>query len=174
MLWSNPIVLPYFSEIYFEGDNWFIELVYPDGLLGEPNFDNFGILCSSGLAQFKPGIDKSGSDWIIMTQDSMLSPLLINKYGDFSQLQYYHNGNWVNINFPTYFGDYEDSWVNYPLEGQSIVNTTVIYGQGYTYFWPVKENNPTLGSSFYQVTTYGILSGRVLDQSLEPVAGIEV
>ncbi|HOW24254.1 MAG TPA: hypothetical protein PK711_01170 [Bacteroidales bacterium] len=174
LLRANPIELRIFSEIYFEGDDWFIELVHFNQLFGESSLDNFGILCSSGSAQFKPGIDVTESGWVIITQDSMLSPLAINKYGDFIQFRFYHNGSWNTVNSPTYFGDMEDSQVNYPFEGQSIVNTTIIYGQNWMDFWTVKENDPTLGSSFYQVTTYGTLSGRVLNQNLEPVAGIQV
>lgn len=172
LLRANPIALPYFSEIYFEGDDWFIELVFY-GIWPEDNLDNSRMICSSGTSQFKSGIDITSTEGLIITQDDMLSPLTINKYGDFIQLDYYHNGGWISMNLPFCFGDYEDSWVYYPFEGQSIVNTMINAIQ-LTEFWPVKENNPTLGSSFYEVTSFGTFAGRVLDQNLDPIEGIHV
>jgi hypothetical protein len=174
LLRANPIELIYFSEIYFEGDEWSLEFEFGYGLMGDDNLDNYRLICSSGTSQFKTGIDITNTHWLIITQDSLLSPFFINKYGDFIQLEYYYNGGWVPMNMPFCFGDYEDSWVHYPFEGQSIVNTTIYYADQFIEFWSVKENNPTLGSSFYQVTTYGTFAGRVLDQNLDPVEGIYI
>ena len=172
LLRANPIMPPYFSEIYFEDDEWFIELVFYY-LWPEDNLDNTRMICSSGTSQFKSGIDITGTEVLIITQDSMLSPLVINKYGDFLQLEYHYNEEWISMNLPFCFGNFEDSWVNYPFAGQSIVNTMISAIQ-YTEFWSVKENNPTLGDSFYEVTTYGTFAGRVLDQNLDPIEGIHV
>ena len=172
LLRSNPFPPPpYISEIYFEGDEWFIELVLWDF---HSDLDNYRIVCSSDTAQFKPGIDITNLGWMIITQDSMLSPLSINKLGDFIEIEQEDNGSWWPLGMPVYFGDIEYSGVNYPYEGQSIVNTIIYDGYYDDYYWPVKENSPTLGSSFFQATTVGILAGRVLDQNLDPVGGIKI
>ncbi len=176
LLRANPILPPpYFSEIYFEGDEWFIELLlWEDVFYGDGTLDDYRLACSSGTAQFKPGIDTYGLEWILITQDSMLSSLSINRFGDFIEIEQGDDGYWSPLGWPIYFGDIEYSYVNYPFPGQSIVNTLVYYGEYYDYYWVVKDNSPTLGSSFLQATTVGSLAGRVLDQNLDPISGIQI
>ncbi|MBP6978150.1 MAG: hypothetical protein PHD61_07210 [Bacteroidales bacterium] len=172
LLRANPFAPPpYLGEIYFEGDEWFIELILSGDF--HSDLDNFRIVCSSDTAQFKPGIDLYGLEWILITQDSMLSSLSINKFGDFIEIEQGDDGYWWPLGMPIYFGDIEYSYVNYPLPGQSIVNTLVYEGYD-DYYWTVKDNSPTLGSSFFQTTTAGVFSGRVLDQNLEPVSDIQI
>jgi hypothetical protein len=176
-LGANPVIFPCLSEINFEEDNWFIELdvQYADyAYHGSINLDDFRLITSTGDSQFKPGIDISGVAFIIITQDSLLSPLVIDKQGDYVGLQYFDNGLWTNtLCWITYFGDIENSTVNPPYPGQSIVNTSIHTPQNW-FFMTVKDNIPSLGSSIYNTSTFGTLSGAVFDQNLDPVEGLEI
>lgn len=176
LLRANPLPPPpYISEIYFEGNEWFIEVVLWDDVFWDTNLDNYRLVCSSGQAQFKLGIDIIFPEWMIITQDSMLTPLTINKFGDFVDIEYqFNNEAWSSLGMPIYFGDFEYSWVNYPFEGQSIVNKKIPDYDFYYFYWPVKDNSPTPGSSFFETTAHGTIAGRVLDKNLVPVGGIEI
>ncbi len=172
---SNPIAPPpCLSEIYFEGDEWFIELLLWEEVFFDGTLDDYRLACSSDTARFKPGIDITGADYLIITKDSMLTPLTINKFGDFVVIEGQYNEEWYPLELPIFFGNVEHSWVNYPFEGQSIVNTLIFNGDYNDVYWPVKDNSPTLGSSFLQATSVGYLAGRVLDQNLDPIYGIQI
>lgn len=171
---SNPILYPMLSEIYFEGDNWIMELF--SLCLGIDNLDSCRITTCSDTSIFMSGIYFNEEHWVVVTQNDMQSPLTVNKYGDFLMFEVCENGQWYFLTFGMAFGDIEWSSVNYPFEGQSIVNNAIYWGDPITLtnFWPVKDNNPTLGSSIFHTTTWATFSGAVYDLEMLPVEGAQI
>jgi len=166
---GNPIVVKFMSEIYFEGNNWTIELAYTDEM-GEwffQNLDNLRLVSTADTAQFNSGISLDDINIILVTQDSLQAPLSINKNGDSVQLQEGGGDDWYFID-EIYFGDYLNSHVNAPFEGQSIVSVEDI---GYEY---AKDNIPSLGSNPYYANTRGAFSGYVFDQQQNPIPNARI
>jgi hypothetical protein len=168
-LLANPIVVKYMSELYFEDDNWTIELAYTDEM-GErffQNLDNHRLVSTTDTAQFNSGISLDNVNIILVTQDSLQAPLSINKNGDCVQLQVWNGDEWWFTD-EIRFGDYPNSNVNAPFEGQSIVSVEEI---GYEY---AKDNIPSLGSNPYYANTRGAFSGYVFDQQQNPISNARI
>jgi len=170
---GNPIMPVLISEIYFEEDEWTIELSDYYGFFG--SLDDLWFVASSDTAQFKSGIFLYDNIPIIVNQDSMLTPLSINKNGDFLQVRQEYDGEWFDVCLPVYFGDYPDSWVNAPNEGQSLgrIFFSDPWGWGEDFFL-VKNNTPSLGSNPYYVNTRGTFSGYVFDQQQNPIPNAQI
>ena len=82
MLVANPIALVFISEIYFEGDDWTIEL-YDYYEAGISSLDNYCIMSSSDSTYFNNGIYFEPGEVILVTEEDLQSSLSINKGGDF-------------------------------------------------------------------------------------------
>ena len=173
---SNPVLYPMLSEIYFEGDNWTMELSAFGFDLLYDNLDNCRIRTSSDTSIFNSGIYFNEEHWVVVTQNDMQTPLSINKYGDFIVFQVYENGQWYDLMMLIAFGDINWSGVNYPFEGQSIVSNAIYWGDPIplTSFWTVKDNNQTLGSSIFHTTTWATFSGAVYDLEMLPVEDAQI
>ncbi|MCK4358553.1 MAG: T9SS type A sorting domain-containing protein [Candidatus Cloacimonetes bacterium] len=166
---GNPIIVKYMSELYFEDDNWTIELAHTAEMGGWffQNLDNLRLVSTTDTAQFNSGISLDDVNIILVTQDSLQAPLSINKNGDSVQLQEGGGDDWYFID-EIYFGDYPNSNVNAPFEGQSIVSVEEI---GYEY---AKDNIPSLGSNPYYANTRGTFSGYVFDQQQNPISNARI
>lgn len=166
---GNPIIVKYMSELYFEDDNWTIELAHTGEMGGWffQNLDNLRLVSNTDTAQFNSGISLDDVNIILVTQDSLQAPLSINKNGDSVQLQEGSGDDWYFID-EIYFGDYPNSNVNAPFEGQSIVSVEEI---GYEY---AKDNIPSLGSNPYYANTRGAFSGYVFDQQQNPISNARI
>ncbi|MEA3476124.1 MAG: FlgD immunoglobulin-like domain containing protein [Candidatus Cloacimonadota bacterium] len=172
---GNPVIPILISEIYFEEDEWTIELSDYYGFF--ETLDNLYFATSSDTAQFKSGIFLYENIPIIVNQDSMLTFLSINKNGDFLQVGEEYDGEWFDVCLPVYFGDYPDSWVNAPYEGQSLARVIFeIYNPPWSdiYFYLVKDNIPSLGYNPYQANTVGAFSGYVFDQQQNPISNAQI
>jgi len=172
---SNPIIYPLFSEIYFEGDNWTIELCDLEFSISGTNLDNVRIVSSNGSSMFMPGIDIEGLYNLLVTNEDLLWPLYINKQNGFIVIEE-NVGSWYAVMEPVYFGYHENSPVNPTYEGQSLLKTFVYYESStfeYTY-WLVKDNLPSLGTSFFQAQTKGTFSGFVFDKNGHPIQNMQI
>ena len=170
MLVANPIALVFISEIYFEGDNWTIELYdyYESGI---SSLDNYCIMSSSDSTYFNNGIYFEPGEVILVTEEDLQSSLSINKGGDFVLIF----GN--NFDDLVQFGDYAYSNVNSPYEGQSLARIVLCSDMppfGDIYFLLAKENQPTLGSDPFTLSTSGTFTGYVYDSLMNPVPNVDI
>ena len=173
--YSNPIEPPkVISELYIVNDStWYLELVFspPYNFV---NFDNLSISSSSDTCSFKPGIRIISDSVIVITNDSLQTPLHLRRNGDILTV----SGTFIYDQLT--FGDMPNSEIAAPLVGQSIVH--------YKYScWDfssngassitllVKDNNPSIGTNPFLPTTYmGTISGYVYDRLHRPVSGIVI
>ena len=162
---GNLYIEPAISEIYFENNNWTIELAN----LSCDNLDNYRLACSTGESQFLTGISVEYDQVILVNQDSMQTPLFINKNGDFLKLQEQgYTGVWYDYD-EVCFGYYPNSYVNPPYEGQSLVR---IFDRDDTY-WLCKDNIPSLGVPWV-INTFGTLSGYIFDENNNPITNANI
>ena len=172
------------SEIFFEGDEWKIEAVVIQGYLPQSdNLDSVILETSSGQSYFKPGIVVAEGEMIMITKDSLITPLSINKSGDFINMKEYTYGTeWIEWDLQWIqnikFGDYEGSTCSSPNEGQSMVLqqfelilVILVYER---FFWLVKENNPTPGSDPFNCSNRDTISGYIYDKNMNPLKGAEL
>ena len=184
-VYSNPISIPpklIFSEIYFSGNDWVMELVFSGEYEGE-NLDSIRIETSWGTALFKPGIYPSNGDTLLITSDSLLSPLQINKSGDYINAYEQIDGtsywNW-NDNYGSNtirFGNMDGAKCTKPYVNQSLVLLNIDYSTpegGGNLYWLVKENSPTLGTHINECTTKDTISGSVKDKFDVPIPGAQI
>ena len=167
-LLSNPIEPEYFSEIFFEEDEWEIELAYTSffGEWGFENLDNHRLVTNNGISNFKNGIDLTNLSIIVINQDSLLTNLYIDKTSDNVRLEQFINDEWVIID-RILWGIYQPFAL---YEGQSIVRMYFDYW-GYI---RVKDNEPTLCFEPFYCDARGTLSGRVYDLDNNPIIGAEI
>ncbi|MBC8527429.1 MAG: T9SS type A sorting domain-containing protein [Candidatus Cloacimonetes bacterium] len=171
---GDPVPPPsVISEIYFEGNNWTIELAYAVEWT-EPLFlDECTLISSAGETTFNEGTVLFPDSILLITEDDISTPLFIDKNGDFIMI----TGSFVDDIIS--FGTYPGSYVNAPNEGQSLARGTLEY---YWYDWQgfptwiiiyilAKDNIPSLGSNIFSVNTRGTFCGYVYDLQGNPIQG---
>ncbi|MBT4576266.1 MAG: carboxypeptidase regulatory-like domain-containing protein, partial [Candidatus Cloacimonetes bacterium] len=168
ILFANPIEAEYFSEIYFEGDEWQIELAYTElfGEWGFDNLDNHRLVTNYGISNFRSGIDLTNISVIVINQDSLLTFLYIDNTSDDVRLEQFIDNEWIVIDHAIW-GSYQP-FILY--EGQSLIKM-YFYDWGYI---RVKDNEPTLGYEPFYSNARGTLSGRVFDSDNNPICGAEI
>jgi hypothetical protein len=178
---ANPIVPEgrlMVSEIYFEGSEWFIEAVASPIEFTFALLDSVIFETSSGQSYFKPGIELEEGQIIIITKDSLVTPLSINPDGDFINMKEYAYGTdyieWeLQWHQDIKFGNYEGATCTSPFNGQSLVlqQFGLEIPDWYTdsFYWLVKENNPTPGSSLFTCHSKDTVSGYIYDKLLNPI-----
>ncbi|MBN1186911.1 MAG: T9SS type A sorting domain-containing protein [Bacteroidales bacterium] len=184
-LFSNPIAPPpklWFSEIFFDGDDWVMEVKFNEFYSGE-NLDSVRIETKSGTVLFKPGIYPADNGIFLVTQDSLSAPLSIDKTGDFINIYEENNTvvNWAwEYQYGTgtiSYGDYEGAECPMPYTGQSLVlvsfHESTIEGEAVKY-WLVKENDPSLGEDFCICSSKDTISGWLLDKFQTPVQNARI
>ncbi|HHE37516.1 MAG TPA: hypothetical protein ENL20_02960, partial [Candidatus Cloacimonetes bacterium] len=160
---SNPVPPVLFSEIYFEDDEWTLELYdYYNYFVGM-TLDGCEISSSADTVQFNDGIYFNFEEVLLITSEDLQDPLAINKTGDFVKL------TGIVFDDEIIFGEFPGSNVNSPFEGQSLAR--VSYGNMFAGedYYLAKENQPSLGSNPFSVNTRGVLSGYVYDINENPV-----
>ncbi len=184
---ANPIVPEgrlLVSEIYFEGSEWIIEAICNTSEGFEsPFLDSVIFITSSGQSYFKPGIELEDGQIIMITKDSLITPLSINPDGDFINMKEYVYGTdyvaWeLRAHQNIKFGNYEEASCTSPYSGQSLVLQHFVleipdWGTDDIY-WLEKENNPTPGSSLFTCNSKDTLSGYIYDKLLNPVDNAEL
>ncbi len=184
---ANPIIPEgrlLVSEIYFEGSEWIVEAVaspsqeFPFAFLDSVIFET-----SSGQSYFKPGIELQDGQIIMITKDSLLTPLSINPEGDFINMKENEYGtDYVAWELRWYqdikFGNYEGATCTSPFNGQSLVLQyfeVEIPDWGIdNFYWLVKENTPTPGNSLFTCNCRDTVSGYIYDKLLNPVNSAEL
>ena len=172
-LFSNPLVpYPVLSEIYFEGDNFTIELINLLSIYEYENLDNFYLCSSTQTVQFKDGI--TTFDGMLVTQDDLFEPLCFDAEGDL--LRIYNDNELIN----EYVAWSNHSWakITTPSPGQSIVrvwNTCHDPNFGNLTSYPfVKQTGHSPGTDFLQTNSFGTLHCYVYDIENNPILNAEV
>ncbi|MFA5782487.1 MAG: T9SS type A sorting domain-containing protein [Bacteroidales bacterium] len=173
---ANPIIPPpVTSELYFINNEWTLELVF--GNMGYPSVsvsDSLVIITSTDTVAFKPGFNIPLNTPILITKDSLLYPLSINKYGDFVQIAVRNNGSFFNFDYiPMTFGNIVNAQVSAPIPGQSIKRFKCHdFGTGSDIYYIAKDNHPSLGTDPFNATAGSSLSGHVYDSNHNPLPGV--
>ena len=173
---ANPVTpIPILiTEMYIDSNNkWTIELFIYDFGPTITNLDSVKLVTSSGEALFKSGITVSQNEIILITEDSLQSPLSINRYGDNIKLMTRLYSTWIQSGNSLVYGDDPNTCVcTFPRLGQSIelanyINPT----NGETDYLYVKSSIPSLGTypSDNAINSPGSLSGHVYDSNNNPI-----
>jgi hypothetical protein len=182
---ANPIACPpVISELYIvDNSHWYLELVFIKGSCyqGITTLDGIQIATSAGTVGFKNGIHITNDSVLVITQDSLLSPVQLNRAGDFIIIKN-SKGNQID---KLYFGNIASSQISAPAQGQSIVTYRfvcwgIVSGNLETIFPKVKDNHPTIGFNAFKpydassANTIGTFSGIVYDLTHHPVPGVHI
>ncbi len=155
---ANPLIPGYFNELQFTSNGWVLEMHAPGGTL-----DGWSLASSSGRAFFKNGILVGLTRYVILTQDSLLSPLPLNPLGD-SLVLYSPQGLRLELRF----GNIPESWKPSPREGQSLCLKET--SPQFYYL----DNSPTLGLPNDGQNAMGTVHGVVTDSLGQPITGAAV
>ncbi len=154
---SNPIIIyPVISEVYFdENNNWQIEII---------NYSNFGndtilIESLSGIVKVIPFIADEFQFYVI-TSDSLLNPLSINKNYDFIKV---HFQNYSVIDSVS-LGDYPNSNIHNLQQGYSIARYRLNYDSDYSEQF-YKCSSPTMGYWYEEINMKGYILGNIFDNN---------
>lgn len=167
---SNPIIVPdppIIDEIYFDSyQNWTIEFnmsfFYSD-------FSLLTIESSAGTLSFKPGIITNDSV-VVITSDSLQTPLYINPEGDYIKIIGSENDNISERYF--FFGNYEYSYISAINSSQSYVLQADVCSY---FYYLIKENSPTPGYvNPYYSQSYGTFTGNIFNCYLFPISNARI
>ena len=168
---ANPLIAPetpIISEIYFDSfGNWTIEF----NTLAFPflDFNAISLETSAGTSAFKPGIVTNDSI-VVITIDSLVTPLYINPAGDFIIINGISSGMGFDSEFYFYFGDYQYSYVSAINSSQSYVFTQSYYG----FYYLVKQNSPDVGCTNYTYPATGTFSGQIVGGDSLPIPEVKI
>lgn len=155
---ANPIIVSYLNEIEVNSSGWIIEIM-PQSLI----LDNCYLVSTTDTAYFKSGINWN-QDYLIITEDSLLSPLYMNPLGDVIYLC----GEYGPID-GIRFGNVSAPMISAPLGGLSICR----YNDFDEYFLYL-DSSPTLGSANDTTNGMGKIEGWVEDTLGNPIEGVDV
>lgn len=163
---ANPIMLPYIqiNELYFEEDEWIIELAYYEA--NQVDFPIMNILLSSSSTEAELlTFEISGESGLILidSNSDFSGQCIINPEGDMLNLTWSISEGSELFYQETefYFGDYPEAVVTKPYPGQSIA---LIGATHYS-----KDNSPSLGLMNDTTGAMGTLYGTIFDINLQPV-----
>jgi len=175
---ANPTYPPpVTSELYFNNNDWTLELNFVLFQFGNPVSDSLVIITSTDTVAFKPGFKIPINTPILITKDSLLYPLSINKNGDFVRIEEKYNGSFYNLDnwAPFAFGNIANAQVSAPLPGQSI-KCYRCYGGDYgeAMYYIVKDNHPTLGTDAFMASDSSSFSGYIYDSNHTPIPNLNL
>lgn len=161
MFVGNPVVLPQalISELTFDANNnWILEITfgYSQPYLHE-EYDSICIETLNGFAKLKLENIEDSTLLIIISSDSLVTPLTIDRDGDRIKLYSYLTSHEPVID-SLVFGDYPDSFFDFLPDDYSIAR--IGYGIGFA-----KDKSPTIGIDNDTVGTCGTLSGFIYNKN---------
>jgi hypothetical protein len=141
---ANPIIPEYISEFFFTKGHWTLETGtrVPSG-----NLDGWKLSSRTGTSAFKTGIS-IGRTYVLLTTDSLLSPLFIDPTGDSISMSRTSGEHYGLV-----FGNAPDSHVQAPAPGWSIAFNQFFY----------LDRSPTPGAANDFVGGMATISGTVRD-----------
>lgn len=177
-LWSNPIdgtANTRFSELVFDANNnWTLELIYSTGY--EPFYTDSVIVTVSNVRAKLLVTYWERNHIYVITQDSLSTPLQINREGDKIEIETYctfSNNQAVRYN-QLIFGNFPGATVGSPTLGYSSICR--IFGEFYLNNWSIDclSKNSSLGiiNNFAELSA--TLKGHIYDMNNEPVTQLKV
>jgi hypothetical protein len=158
---SNPILPPqaFISELKFdENNNWLLEVTFQySTLYTKADFDSICISTSNGFSRLRLENIKDSIDLFVVTSDSLMTPLSINKEGDHIKLYSFLSQPLVTLVDSLNFGNYPGSTIDSIPMGYSIVRLF------YDLF--SKDKTPTIGLPNDTAGTCGIVKGYIYDKN---------
>lgn len=155
-VYANPIALPNFmiSELYFDhSDNWKLELVNYAVDQTEYSVDSVYIYSTSDTVKLPLYEFMDNAGVFVYTKDSLSHDFVIKRYAD--TLTVVSSVMGLAIEDRLMYGNFSNSPINYPREGQSICR----YGRHF-----VKDNSPTIGVLNDTIGICGTLKGIMYDK----------
>lgn len=179
---ANPIIEPpVLTEIYFGPDGWQIEMLFDEMFQGVIyDLDNFRLSGLNGWAPFNAGINVVPGEVMMVTNDNLQYPLLIEPQGDEIWLEEFFGSEWYRISpFPLRFGTLPagNSTVTAPSGEESIAMCHILVNDpqsGWFDYWTLKEKPNTIGNEPLVVSKRAYFQGCVLDENLQPMPGIRL
>lgn len=168
---ANPIFPVFISEVYFDDDEWMVEL-YDYHNASEPNYECIWIASSADTVYFNSGVQFATDETFVITEADLQEPLPIDKNGDFIIIHI--EGDETEYVDEVYFGDFSYSHVNPPYEGQSLSRIAYYDHMASGIFYLAKDNEPTIGYTPFTIQTQGTLAGYVYDANGEGVPNAEI
>lgn len=166
IIYSNPIMEFFLNELLLKDNNktnWTLEIRNQSGM----DFEGGYLTTLNDTAYFKPEISWY-KNFILITNDSLLSPLPIDPYGDVLTI-YDINDNWYD---EIRFGDMEEPEISAPKSGQSICIRE--YFDDWQRYYYYLDQSPTLGNENDSINARGNIEGYVTDRFDNPLEGVKI
>lgn len=175
---SNPIPEPpVITEIYFEGNQIYIEVFFQDfyyEYFDITNFDNLRLVSNNGYMEFIEGIDIEYNEVMVLSNSVLLNPLIFDPAGDNIYME--TDDGW-ELGWEHYrYGNEPYADVLAPQAGQSLAMQGE-YDFYYNMFLSAGigiEETPTLGTDVWVVNTRGSMEGWIYDINNNPIPGLQV
>ncbi len=165
---ANPVAMPTveISELYFDTAlGWQIELVYLYADQENMPIDSIFICSSSGMSKIKNFTINGESGFIVITKDSLENQIEINQTGDsLTVISYVNIFESESSQYMLIFGNYANSVISAPRNGQSIARLDYFYS---------KDKTPTIGYENNYEGMLGTIKGFVYDKNSDPVSNEE-
>jgi hypothetical protein len=156
LLIANPVISRYFNELKFTSNSWILEMTHQ----GQMVLDGLLLTSKKDTAYFKSGIAIGPSSYVLITPESLQSPLAIDPLGDSITLRARQGVIAMLV-----FGESKASMIPAPKPGQSISFSG-------TFFYI--DNSPTLGQANDTLNACGTIKGTVRDSKGNPIIGAQV
>ncbi len=166
-LCANPLEPAVLSELYLEDGSWTLEIYDYYQIFGLFDLNGAYLTTSAGTAYFNDGITFNSNMVFVVDESDLQEPLAINPEED----------SIIFAKGPEIFDQISFGYyVNPPDTGQSLARLAVFSGPPIYYesFLLVKENQPSLGSNPFTVSSYGTFSGFVFDSLMNPVENVQL
>ncbi|MFC0875674.1 T9SS type A sorting domain-containing protein [Saccharicrinis sp. FJH2] len=180
---ANPLPTPppsiWLSELGFESNgNWTLELVYNHVVPEDPRntIDSIFISSSTTKAKLLNYTFKDYNGILLVSKDSLMSELTIEREGDSIQIEYYYHdyaGQMEVVTEPIVYGSYNNATLRAPKAGESIACYPV-FSKLEPYYWePSYENyysidlSPNFGAENDSTGMCATLKGNIFDENNE-------
>jgi hypothetical protein len=164
-----PIVI---TELHCDNNgNWVIELQNTfDSFSGVTDLNNVRLTTSSGSYYFKQGINLEPYQLFLVNNDSLTSPILINRDGDFINIEIFQGIDWSPTGFPLSFGINASEDIGPISLNQSIELYNYSYlGPDDSYMY-VKSTTSSLGGyPSSNLSSMGVFQGFIYDRNNNPI-----
>ncbi len=159
-LLSNPIPSPcaMISELSFdEHDKWSLEINIYASQSGLTEFDSICVETSNGFSRIRLDNIAYSTNLLVVTSDSLTSPLLMNRAGDYVKLYSYSHSSTYPYFTLLRFGNFPGSTIDSIPSGYSIVKIFLdIFA---------KDKCPSIGLPNDTIGTCGLLTGHIYDKN---------
>jgi len=162
---SNPIAPTLINELQVDSAGWILELNPEIGIIGL-ELDGWYLTSFTDTAYFVDNIN-TGNDYLIIIQDSLLSPLLINPEGDSLVL---HDPTGYTLDWLV-FGESSNSMIVNPQPHQSL-SRYIAYPGGWSGNFYYLDNTPTFGFVNDTINAIGTIEGIVTDTAGIPIEDV--